>query len=161
MAKDLTESSIARQNILNNNYALQEVHQAVGIKGVMFEGEYKFTKRQIADFFEVSERTINSCLEKNEQELAKNGYEILRGNRLTDFKLASSKNSGREVDFTTKTTVLGTFNFRAFLNVSMLLSDSDKAKELRSTILDIVIDTINKRTGGSTKYIHERIFVLH
>ena len=54
MAKDLTESSIARQNILNNNYALQQVHQAVGIKGVMFEGEYKFTKRQIADFFEVS-----------------------------------------------------------------------------------------------------------
>jgi hypothetical protein len=156
MAKDLTESSIARQNILNNNYALQEVQQAVGIKGVMFEGEYRFTKRQLAEFFEVSERTINSCLEKNEQELAKNGYERLRGNRLTDFKLVSSKNSGREVDFTTKTTVLGTFNFRAFLNVSMLLSDSDKAKELRSAILDIVIDTINKRTGGSTKYINQR-----
>ncbi len=156
MAKDLTESSVARQNILNNSYALQEVQQAVGVKGVMFEGEYRFLKRQLAEFFEVSERTINSCLEKNEQELAKNGYERLKGNRLTDFKLVYSKSFGREVDFTTKTTVLGTFNFRAFLNVSMLLSDSDKAKELRSTILDIVLDTINKRTGGSTKYINQR-----
>ena len=27
---------------------------------------------------------------------------------------------------------------------------------LRQTILDIVIDTINQRTGGSTKYINQR-----
>lgn len=60
------------------------------------------------------------------------------------------------MDFVTKITVLGTFNFRAFLNVGMLLTDSEKAKELRSAILDIVIDTINKRTGGSTKYINQR-----
>ncbi len=156
MAKDLTESSIARQNILNNNYALQEIQTAVGIKGVMFEGEYRFLIRQVASFFEVTERTIKACIEKNKPELIKNGYDVFRGNRLTDFKLVFSKNSGSEVDFTTKTTVLATFNFRAFLNVSMLLSDSDKAKELRSTILDIVIDTINKRTGGSTKYINQR-----
>ena len=38
----------------------------------------------------------------------------------------------------------------------MLLTDSEKARELRSVILDIVIDTINKRTGGSTKYINQR-----
>ena len=38
----------------------------------------------------------------------------------------------------------------------MLLSDSGKAKELRSVMLDIVIDTINKRTGGNTKYINQR-----
>jgi hypothetical protein len=38
----------------------------------------------------------------------------------------------------------------------MLLSDSEKAKELRGAMLDIVIDTINKRTGGSTKYINQR-----
>jgi hypothetical protein len=38
----------------------------------------------------------------------------------------------------------------------MLLTTSDKAKELRSVILDIVIDTINKRTGGNTKFINQR-----
>lgn len=38
----------------------------------------------------------------------------------------------------------------------MLLTNSDKAKVLRSAILDIVIDTINKRTGGNTKFINQR-----
>jgi len=156
MAKDLISSSLARQNILNNKYAIQEVQQAVGISGVMFENEYRFTKKQIAEFFEVTERTIDNCLEKNEKELSKNGYDVLKGNRLMDFKLVFSKTADNEIDFVIKTVRLGVFNFRAFLDVAMLLTDSDKAKELRSIILDIVIDTINKRTGGNTKYINQR-----
>jgi len=156
MATNLTDSSVTRQNILNNPLAVQEIQKAVGIKGVLFENEYKFFKRQIADFFEVTERTINNCLERNEKELSKNGYEMLRGKRLIDFKFVLNYQAGHEIDFTTKTTVLGVFNFRAFLNVAMLLTDSEKARELRSVILDIVIDTINKRTGGNTKYINQR-----
>ena len=38
----------------------------------------------------------------------------------------------------------------------MLLTESERAKELRSTILDIVIATINEKTGGGTKYINRR-----
>ncbi len=156
MKKDLTNSSVVRQNILNNKIALQEVQQAVGIKGVLFEKEYRFTKNQLALFFEVTERTIDNYIEKHQKELERNGYEVLRGKRLIDYKLVYSDCFGNETDFVTKTTVLGVFNFRAFLNLSMLLTTSDKAKELRSTILDIVIDTINKRTGGNTKYINQR-----
>lgn len=156
MANNLTDSSVIRQNILNNSLAIQEIQKAVGIRGVMFENEFKFFKRQIAEFFEVSERTIDNCLEKNEKELSKNGYEVLKGKRLIDLKLVLQHQFGNETDFATKTTVLGVFNFRAFLNIAMLLSDSEKARELRSAILDIVIDTINKRTGGNTKYINQR-----
>lgn len=156
MANNLTDSSVVRQNILNNCLAIQEVQKAVGIKGVLFENEYKFLKREVADFFEVTERTIDNCLEKNEKELYRNGYEVLIGKRLIDFKLVVSKDFDDEIDFVIKTVRLGIFNFRAFLNVSMLLTDSEKARELRSVILDIVIDTINKRTGGSTKYINQR-----
>ncbi len=156
MPKELTNSSVSRQNILNNSLAVNEIQKAVGVKGILFESEYKFLKRQIADFFEVTERTIDNYLEKYEKELSKNGYEVLKGKRLTDLKLVVSRDFGNEIDFVTKTTVLGIFNFRAFLNIAMLLSDSEKAKELRSVMLDIVIDTINKRTGGSTKYINQR-----
>ena len=60
------------------------------------------------------------------------------------------------MNFGIKTTRLSIYNFRAFLNVGMLLTNSRKARELRSTMLDIVIDTINKRSGGSTKYINQR-----
>ncbi|MCI1778536.1 MAG: DNA-binding protein [Bacteroidales bacterium] len=156
MANDLTNSSVTRQNILNNTLAVKEIQNAVGLKGILFENEYKFLKRQIADFFEVTERTIDNCLEKNTKELSKNGYEVLKGKRLIDLKLVLSKDSGNEIDFATKTTILGIFNFRAFLDIAMLLTDSDKARGLRSAILDIVIDTINKRTGGNTKYINQR-----
>jgi hypothetical protein len=38
----------------------------------------------------------------------------------------------------------------------MLITESEKARVLRQVILDIVIDTINKRTGGGTKYINQR-----
>ena len=156
MAKELANTSVARQNILNNSLAVAEIQKAVGIKGILFENEYKFLKRQIAEFFDVTERTIDNCIEKNERELAKNGYEVLVGKRLIDFKLVMSRESDSETDFVIKTVRLGIFNFRTFLNIAMLLNDSDKARQLRSVILDIVIDTINKRTGGGTKYINQR-----
>jgi hypothetical protein len=154
--KDLTNTAISRQNILNNSLAVNEIQKVVGIKGIVFENEYKFLKRQIADFFEVTERTIDNCLEKYEKELSKNGYEVLNGKRLIDFKLVVSKDFDNEIDFVIKTVRLGIFNFRTLLNIGMLLTDSEKARELRSVILDIVIDTINKRTGGGTKYINQR-----
>lgn len=38
----------------------------------------------------------------------------------------------------------------------MLLTESEKAKQVRARILDIVISTINKRVGGGTKFINTR-----
>ena len=154
--KDLTTSEIARQNVLNNKYALDEVQRIIGLRGIIFEGEIKFTKQQVASFFEVSERTINSCLVRNDQELRKNGYDVISGNRLKIFKLDFLNFDDKEVNFLIKSNKLGIFNFRAFINIAMLLSRSERAREIRSLVLDIVIDTINKRTGGNTKYINQR-----
>lgn len=56
--------------------------------------------------------------------------------------LDSAKVSGKGICVPTKTTVLGVFDFRAFLNMTMLLSESDKARALRQLMLDIVIDLI-------------------
>ena len=36
------------------------------------------------------------------------------------------------------------------------MQESERARLLRQAILDIVIDTINQRTGGGTKYINQR-----
>jgi hypothetical protein len=156
MNKDLTNSAIDRQNILNNPYALAEIEKAAGIRGISFEGKTVVLKEQVAAFFEVTTRTVDNYLEKFSSELRQNGYELLRGKRLQDCKLAIQEAFGHEADFVTKTTVLGVFNFRAFLNMAMLLSESERASLLRKAILDIVIDTINRRTGGGTKYINQR-----
>jgi len=55
-----------------------------------------------------------------------------------------------------KTPSLGVFSFRAVLNLAMLITESQKAKHIRSKILDIVLDVIAKKTGGHTKYINQR-----
>ena len=64
--------------------------------------------------------------------------------------------SGKDIYVPTKTTVLGVFDFRAFLNLAMLISESDRARALRQMMLDVVIDLINRKTGGGTKYINQR-----
>lgn len=156
MSKDLTNSAVDRQNILNNPYALAEIEKAAGIRGIPFEGKTVVLKDQVAAFFEVTPRTVDNYLEKFSDELRQNGYELLRGNRLQNCKIAIQAALGHEADFVTKTTVLGVFDFRAFLNLAMLMKESERAGLLRKAILDIVIDTINRRTGGGTKYINQR-----
>lgn len=156
MGKNLTTSAIDRQNILNNRYALEAIQEEVGFTGLVFEGQYRFITEQIATFFEIDERTVKRYLADYENELKNNGYEVLRGNRLKNFKLAVKEQSAGDIDVTSKITQLGVFNFRAFLNLAMLLAESEKARILRGAILDIVIDTINKKTGGGTKYINQK-----
>ena len=53
MSKDLTNSALDRQNILNNPYALAEIEKAAGIRGIPFEGKTVVLKEQVALFFEV------------------------------------------------------------------------------------------------------------
>jgi hypothetical protein len=158
MSKDLTNSAIDRQNILNNPYALAEIEKAAGIRGIPFEGKTVVLKEQVAGFFEVTLRTVENYLEQNAEELARNGYEVVTGNRLKALKLAIQELGDPEINFgiTTKTVRLGLLDFRAFLNLAMLMRESERAALLRKAILDIVIDIINRRTGGGTKYINQR-----
>ena len=158
MSKDLTNSAVDRQNILNNPYALTEIEKAAGIRGIPFEGKTVVLKEQVAAFFEVTLRTVENYLEQNAEELARNGYEVLTGNRLKTLKLAVREVGDPETNFgiTTKTVRLGALDFRAFLNLAMLMKESERAGLLRKAILDIVIDTINQRTGGGTTYINQR-----
>ena len=158
MKKDLTSSEIDRQNILNNPYALAEIEKAAGIQGIPFEGKTVVLKEQVAAFFEVTVRTVENYLESHPEELGRNGYEVVVGKRLKELKLAIEGMDDRETDFAMikKTARLGVFDFRAFLNLAMLMRESERAGLLRRAILDIVIDAINARTGGGTKYINQR-----
>lgn len=97
-------------------------------------------------------------LEVYGDEFKSNGYDILKGKRLKDF----IKKYNEEVadinvgELASSIPSLAIFDFRAFLNVGMLLVESEKARIIRQNILDIVIDTINVKTGGATKYINQR-----
>ena len=41
------------------------------------------------------------------------------------------------------------FDFRSFLDIAMLLAESEPAKSLRQVMLDIVIDFIYQKAGGA------------
>ena len=156
MPKDLTSSHIDRQNILNNELAIVEIQNKSNFKGILWDGEITFTREMASELFEVDIRTIGRYIEQYNDELTKNGYRLLKGKQLKDFLKAMKENFGKDINVPTKITVLGVFNFRAFLNLAMLLSESEKARILRQMMLDIVIDLINKKTGGATKYINQR-----
>lgn len=150
--KELTVSNIERQNVLNNRFAVDEIQKRLEISGMLFEGEYWLTKKMVADFYGVDVSTIDRYLASNGDELKHNGYVLCKGKSLKVFKLQFA----HLINEASKTTQLGLFNFRAFLNMGMLLTESERAKALRSMILDLVIATIHEKTGGGTKFINRR-----
>jgi len=161
--KDLTVSEIDRSNILNNNFAIEEMYKNLDFFGFMYEKKYHFTRAAVANYFEIDERTIDRYLNQYSTELSNNGYEILTGERLRVFKSleVTDTNVGDLMEGYSQmidkyAPSIGVFTFKAFLNLGMLLTESSKAKELRSFILNIVIDVLNKKIGGSTKYINQR-----
>ena len=150
--KDLTVSNIERQNVLNNRFAIDEIQKHLELTGMLFEGAYRFTKKMVAEYYGVEERTIERYLTKYSDELSANGYILCKGKSLKDLKLQFAP----VINVGSKTTQIGLFNFKAFLNLGMLLTESEKAKSLRSMILDFVIATIHEKTGGGTKFINRR-----
>lgn len=155
--KDLTNSDIDRQSILNNRFALEAIEDQIKLPLFIFEGKAIFFKEQVANFFEVSSRTIDNYLSKYNAELTSNGYEIIKGNRLHNLRMQLKNNDVNEIKFVDiKVPQIGIFDFKSFLNLAMLLVESERARVLRQVMLDIVIDTINAKTGGGTKYINQR-----
>lgn len=156
--KDLTSSIITRQSTLNNVFAIEEIEQEFKFNGILWNENLVFLKNQVASIFEIDERTIERYLSSHEEELKNNGYKILRGSELKKFKdlLFVGDIDVADLNLLTKVPQLGIFNFRAVLNLAMLLTESQKAKEMRARILDIAISVISKKSGGNTKYINQR-----
>lgn len=155
MNKDLTTSLIARNNILNNKYALAELETNLQLNGLVWEGETVFTKQQTAQILDIDVRTVERYISDYADELSKNGYRLLKGKPLKDMKLfyVSDIDVG---DISPKAPSLGIFTFRALLNLAMLVTESERAKFIRSRMLDIVIDVIAQKAGGQTKFINQR-----
>lgn len=159
MKKDLTTSKIDRQNILNNELAVNEIQTQTGIQGIVYDGRIRFTKTMVATYFDVDQRTIERYVSENLDEIMSNGYEILKGKKLKEFMNCVLEQDVPDINvgnISNRTPQIAIFDFKAFLNMAMLLSESENAKALRQIMLDIVIDFVNQRTGGSTKYINQR-----
>lgn len=74
---DLTVSNIERQNVLNNNYALQAIQENLDVNGLRFHDQLLFTTKMVADSYGVDERTIKRYVQEHGDELRANGYFLM------------------------------------------------------------------------------------
>ncbi len=156
MAKDLTTSRIDRQNILNNDLAVEMVLEAVDANCIPWNGKLYLTKELVTDFFSSDIRTINSYIKNFRNELKANGMEDLRGEKLNSFIQAYDATFETDISTSHPIRSMTVFDMRAFLNMAMLLSENDTAHVLRQLMLDTVIYLINRKTTDRTKYIEQR-----
>ncbi len=141
-----------RLSILNNPFLSDRVRDVVAAQFAEFRGEYLLTTRQVADFYEVDERTMRRLVEEYREEIEKSGYRTLEGGELKEFReYVKDKNV-----LNIKTPTISVFSFKAFLNAGMLLKGSAQAQQIRQLLLDTTISIINEKTGGNPKYINQR-----
>jgi hypothetical protein len=122
----LLESRTMRGSLSGRTEALDKVKALL-----LLPDGLHVTARMVADYFEVGERAVNGVVTRHRQELTENGYIVLKGADLQSFlscNLQLRKIPGAG---------LGLFPRRAVLNVAMLLRDSEVARDVRRTLLDM------------------------
>ncbi|MFG2723923.1 hypothetical protein [Streptomyces canus] len=87
------------------------------------------TTAMVAAYFNVTVEAIRALVHDHRAELEANGYRVLAGTELSDFKQLSGVQS--------RTRSLAIFSRRAVLNVATLLRDSEVARQVRVYLLDM------------------------
>ena len=144
------DQAINRQNVLNNTVAVEAIKNSYSMST-----DY-FTNQQVADFFDVNIRTIERTISENREELEYNGFLSLKGKKLTEFQQEHPDIFVADNIVGHKTRNLAVSSVRTVLNFAMLLKTSEKAREVRSRILDIVVSVLQEKSQGNTKYINQR-----
>ena len=84
--KDLENSRIDRVNVLNNKYAVEILKKDLNLKGYVYNNEIYFLKENIVEIFQTDVRTVEKIIENNYEELVENGYRVIKGEELAEFK---------------------------------------------------------------------------
>lgn len=150
---DILEKEELRQEILNNNRSLNIMDKYKTITTIN-NMEYE-TLDKVAEYFEVDYECMRVLIQRHKDELIKNGLLILNGSKtreiLVENKMLFTNYRGYFIadnrKFANKSNIL--VNKRCFLNMAMLLRDSKVAQDIRSKILDIVLNE-NPKTEIST-----------
>lgn len=141
---DILEKEELRQEILNNNKSLDIMNKYKTITTIN-NMEYE-TLDRVAEYFEVDYHCIKILIQRNKEELINNGLLILNGSKTREIlvgnKLFPTNYKGYFIadnrKFANKSNTL--VNKRCFLNMAMLLRDSKVAQEIRSKMLDIILN---------------------
>lgn len=141
---DILEKEELRHEILDNNKSLDIMNKYKTITTIS-NMEYE-TLDKVAEYFEVDYTCIRVLIQRNKEELINNGLLILNGSEtreiLVEHKLCSTNYKGYFIadnrKFANRSNTL--VNKRCFLNMAMLLRNSTVAQEIRSKMLDIILN---------------------
>lgn len=136
---DLINNINEREIIMNEERldVLDKVKELVMLKGT----EY-MTTQMVADYYNIPKGTIDAVVNRNKDELIKNGYKLVSGKdmkkilvtcnmKVTNFRGYFECNGEK---FANRSN--GLFNKRSILNIGMLLEKSPIAEQVRTLLLD-------------------------
>ncbi|MDT3494250.1 phage antirepressor KilAC domain-containing protein [Bacillus toyonensis] len=140
---EIIETKEEREALIERVDVLKKVKDLLLLPG----GEFA-TAKQIADFYEVEYKAINSIKQRHKEELESDGMSLLRRKnvggllKLHDEVLKKTQHTVEFTDEQGNTYKVGNrgslvFPKRAVLRIGMLLRDSEIAKEVRSQLLNI------------------------
>ena len=162
---ELLENKTEREKLIDKIEVLDKVKKLI----LLPFGDF-MTIKQLADYYEVGLEAINSLVKDNREELESNGMKLYKSNELCKSDVMSFKDftknranykfydgNGNELSVGGKGIQL--FIRRAILNVGMLLRDSEVAKQIRTSLLNMSEnkESINEET---TKIDKEKLLML-
>ena len=143
---DLIENKDIREKMIGNVSVLEKV------KDLLLLGDSEFaTTQQVADYYEVGLEAVKSITKRHKEELETNGLTLLKGEALKSFKWQVQDEPS--IKFVSQLTL---FSKRTILNIGMLLTEGDVAKEVRSRLLDIEYES-NKAVQENGQTIKDNI----
>lgn len=130
---ELLTNGNLREELIEHYEVLDKVKELLLIPGTEFA-----TTQQVADFYEVNNEVVRKVMQKNRDELANDGVQILSGGRIKDFLVNKgvkiiNKRGNFEANGIKMNNSLNTlFPPKAILKIGLLLQDSiiaDKVKQ--------------------------------
>ncbi len=141
----LIESQSARNETMLNvsdDRAIEHLNKAKALTMALWQGTGIATTKQMAEYYEISEDTVQTFVKTNRDELLLDGLKTIKGKELRD--VVSILNTTSE-----KTPSLTIWTPRAALRLGMLLRDSLIAKAVRTVILNIVESVTHPRQANT------------
>lgn len=107
---DLTVSNIERQNVLNNNYALQAIQENLDVNGLRFHDQLLFTTKMVADFYGWMREPLSVTFRNMGMNFGLTAIFLSQGNSLKEIRL----HFDGDINVPNKVRKLGVFTFRHF-----------------------------------------------
>lgn len=135
---EILENQSTREGFIDQVGVLEKVKDLL----LLADSEFA-TTQQVADYYEVGLEAIKSIIKRHKEELEGNGYCY---NKKSEIVLMVQC---EPIEIPNRGT--GIFTKRAILNVGMLLTQGEVAKEVRSRLLDIEYESNNAiQNNGQT-----------